>query len=106
MKLESNSKKPVKLKAINIPKTVELQFYKELKLLENQLKEYVRVNIIPKLKGAEIPITKDSVPELIMSLNMMTLAFSNIIAFSNRVANNLINGLSKVSKVKGDIFDI
>lgn len=100
MKIESNSKKPVKLKAINIPKTVELQFYKELKLLENQLKEYVRVNIIPKLKGAEIPITKDSVPELIMSLNMMSLAFSNIIAFSNRVANNLINGLSKASKEK------
>lgn len=60
MKLESNSKKPVKLKAINLfLKRVELQFYKELKLLENQ-QEYVRVNIIPKLKGAEIPITKDS----------------------------------------------
>lgn len=100
MKLQHNSKNIVKLKAINIPKSVELQFYKELKLLENQLKEYVRVNIIPLLKTSQIPITKDSVPELIMSLNMMQLAFGNILSFSSRTAANLINSLSRANKEK------
>lgn len=96
-----NLKKPVKLKSINISKTLELEYYRSLKALANDLKKYVRENILPLLEKAEDQVkteVKDSVPQLITALNVMSNNYSNIIPFSTNIATRLVNGLNNANK--------
>lgn len=97
-----NKKKPIKLKTVNAPRTLEVQYIKAIKELSNQLKEFVRLEILPNLESAtkQVQATTDSVSDILRALNRMNARFGNIQAFSESVASKLIEGLNIANRTR------
>lgn len=88
--------KTQKLKAVKEPKLISLEYYKELKRLANELKRDVRELLIPAIK--DTTLVTDSVSDILRIVNQLQTKYSNIIAFSQPVANRVVNSINRYNK--------
>ena len=88
--------KTQKLKAVKEPKLISLEYYKELKRLANELKRDVRELLIPAIK--DTTLVTDSVSDILRIVNQLQIKYSNIIAFSQPVANRIVSSINRYNK--------
>lgn len=95
-----------KQKTINLlktPRSVELEYYKQLKQLANEMKKDVNEVIMPILENISLDskYTKDvGVIDLLNALNILQGKYSNTFAFASRVANNVVSRLMNLGNDK------
>ena len=96
-------KKQKTISLLKTPKSIELEYYKELKKLANQLKKDVNEMILPILENVSLDskYTKDvGVTDLLSALNLLQGKYSNIFAFSTRIASNIISRILNLGNDK------
>lgn len=86
---------------IQEPKGIQVEYYKELKKLANELKNDIRKELIPVLERTPtIDATMDSVSEILRVVNQLQNKYSNIIAFSQPLANKIVTSINRYNKNK------
>lgn len=81
------------------PKGIQVEYLKELKKLANELKKDIREQLIPVLERTPtIDATTDSVSEILRVVNQLQNKYSNIIAFSQPVANKIVTSINRYNK--------
>lgn len=96
-------KKQKTISLLKTPKSIELEYYRELKKLANQLKKDVNEMILPILENVSLDskYTKDvGVNDLLSALNLLQGKYSNIFAFTTRVASNIISRILNLGNDK------
>jgi SPP1 gp7 family putative phage head morphogenesis protein len=80
------------------PKSISVEYLKELKILANELKKDIREKLIPALQDTSI--IQDSVAEVMTVLTTLQTKYSNIMAFSERVASGVVTSINRYNKNK------
>lgn len=96
-------KKTKTISLLKTPRSVELEYYKQLKQLANEMKKDVNETIMPILENISLDssYTKDvGVYDLLNALNILQGKYSNILAFSSRVATGVVNKLLNLGNDK------
>jgi len=91
--------KKAKLRPIQTPRAIELQYYKELTKLTNAMKKEVRENIIPLLKTNKVEV-KDGISELMTALEIFRQKFSNVGMLAQRVSSEVVENVNRFSREK------
>jgi SPP1 gp7 family putative phage head morphogenesis protein len=95
------TKKKNNIKGIQEPKSAELAYLKQLKKLTKQLKDDVRQNILPLLKGATIDsLTNDSVFDVLAALKALSLRYDNLLTFSETTSSQIVNQINNSNKAR------
>ena len=93
------TKKKNNIKGIQEPRSAELAYLKQLKKLTKQLKDDVRQNILPLLKGATIDsLTNDSVFDVLAALKALSLRYDNLLTFSETTSSQIVNQINNSNK--------
>jgi len=96
-------KKPKTINLLKTPRAVELEYYKQLKQLANEMKKDINENILPILENVSLDskYTKDvGVTDLLSALNILQGKYSNTFAFASRVANSVVSRLLNMGNDK------
>ena len=97
------AKKPKTLSLLKTPRAVELEYYKQLKQLANEMKKDINETILPILENVSLDskYTKDvGVADLLSALNILQGKYSNIFSFASRVANSIVSRLLNMGNDK------
>jgi len=97
------AKKPKTLSLLKTPRAVELEYYKQLKQLANEMKKDINETILPILENVSLDskYTKDvGVTDLLSALNILQGKYSNTFAFASRVANSVVSRLLNMGNDK------
>ena len=97
------AKKPKTLSLLKTPRAVELEYYKQLKQLANEMKKDINETILPILENVSLDskYTKDvGVTDLLSALNILQGKYSNTFAFATRVANSVVSRLLNMGNDK------
>lgn len=95
--------KPKKTKGVQESKAVQIEYYKKLKLLTNELKRSVREEVIPYLEQNErlYKSTKDGyADDLVVVFERLRNKFFNITSFANSTASEMVSNTDKKNKDK------
>lgn len=98
LQANSNKKKPTKLSPIKESKAIEIFYYRELKKLVNTLKKEVNERVIPLLKSAEV--VTDSAYDVLAQLELIRNKFTNLEAFSSRLAGDVLQRVNQNAKTR------
>ena len=96
-------KKQKTISLLKTPRAVELEYYKQLKQLANEMKKDINETILPILENVSLDskYTKDvGVTDLLSALNILQGKYSNIFAFASRVANSVVSKLLNMGNDK------
>lgn len=97
------AKKPKTINLLKTPRAVELEYYKQLKQLANEMKKDINETILPILENVSLDskYTKDvGVTDLLSALNILQGKYSNTFAFASRVANSVVSRLLNMGNDK------
>lgn len=95
MKLTAKNKIQAKRARFKIPtpKTVQVEYYKELKKLEEMIKSDVNNILMPQL-------TADGITDIMNALSLLKNKYSNILAFGSSVANKIVTAIENYNASK------
>lgn len=83
------------------PKNIQIEYYKALKSIANQLKNDINEKLIPVLMNTQpITTTNDSINEILATLSFLQSKYANIFAFGMGIAERVVGAINRYNKSK------